>query len=330
MNRTFHSITSEPAPEKPSRVRVSEILRGVLTKNPELKSFSVARILTSIGDEHVEASLVMFSVPAILPVPGARGIVAPASAVAFHVFSDEKQLRLPRFILRKQVSRRSLAVAIHALLPVLEAAERLARPRWRWVAHPLSRRLVGLLVFLLAVAIAYPLSGYSVLHALSIVAISLGMAEQDGLAVMLGIVAGIISLAILAGAGVTARDVRAKVMKALKKLARKLGINALTDFLNRLGYPMLAKLLTFQWTDLILWWDPEASEARRASEHVAEQPSLRTNALPVAANARMSAAEFNGASFASSARAGSSRARGDAQRVLQLAAAVPQRTFRPN
>jgi Exopolysaccharide synthesis, ExoD len=98
---------------------------------------------------------------------------------------------------------------------------------------------------------------FSVLHALSIVAISLGMAEQDGLAVMLGIVAGIVSLAILASAGVSGREVRAKVMQSLQKMARQRGINALQGFLERLGFPMLAKLLKFKWSDLILMWDPE-------------------------------------------------------------------------
>jgi hypothetical protein len=267
------------------RMRTSEILRGILTKNPGVKTFSVKRILSSIGDDRFEASLLMFSIPAIVPVPSPRGIVAiPTGVIASQLVSGEKQITLPPFILRKCVSRRSLAVAIHAALPILEAAEKVMRPRWNWVNHAVSRRALGLFVFVLAIAIAYPLFGFNAFHATSIFVISLGMAEQDGLAVMVGVAAGVLSLAILATSGPSVRALRAKVAKSLRKLGRKLGLKVFASFLERKGYAQLASLVTFEWSKLLWIWDPEnpphraASRTRRAARRRARLASVQRRA----------------------------------------------------
>jgi hypothetical protein len=247
-------------------MHTSEILRDILTKNPGVQTFSIERILASIGHEHLEASMMMFSIPAIVPVPVPTGTVAlPTSALAYQLVSGKKSIRFPDFILRKTVSRKSLAVAIHAVLPILEAAEKIVRPRWSWATHPISRRAIGLLVFLLAVAIAYPFFGFNALHALSLFVISLGMAEGDGLAIVVGIVAGVLSLAILVASGVSVRTMQMKAGKSVRKFARKLGLNVFASFLERHGHPQLAKLITFKWTKVLMTWDPERRAAERGT-----------------------------------------------------------------
>jgi len=246
-------------------MRTSEVLRGILTSNPGVRTFSVKRILASIGSDRFDASLMMFALPAIVPMSGPMGLAAmPTGAIAYQMLSGQKQIRLPRFILRKRVTRRALAVAIHAALPVLEAAEKLVQPRWSWVNHSIIRRLIGLFVFLLAVAIAFPLFGFSPLHATSIFVIALGMAEQDGVAVMVGVVAGVISLAILAASGVSARAVRTKAVRWLRKVGRKVGLSVFANVLERAGYKRLASVVTFEWSQLLMMWDPERAAPERA------------------------------------------------------------------
>jgi hypothetical protein len=239
-------------------VRTSEVLRGILTKNPGVKTFTVQRILSSIGNERVEASLMMFSIPAIVPVRGPWGIVSmPTGAIACQMVAGRKQIRLPQFVLRKSVSRKALAVALHAILPLLEAAEKVVRPRWSWVGHSSFRRAIGVFIFLLAIAIAYPLFGFNALHATSIFVMALGMAEQDGVAVLLGVAVGVLSLLILAASGMSARAVRAKAGRWLRKMGQKLGLAVFAKFLGRLGYRRIASILTFHWSDLLLMWNPE-------------------------------------------------------------------------
>jgi hypothetical protein len=257
VNSTFDS-TATSAPESLSLMRTSAVLRSILTNNPGVQTFSVERILEAIGTDRVEATLTMFSIPAIVPVPLPQGVVAmPTGMIACQMMAGRKRIKLPQSILRKYVSRRALAIAIHAAVPLLEAAEKVVRPRWSWVTHPTSRRVIGLFVFLLAIAIGFPVLGFDALHATSIIAISLGLAEKDGLAVVLGVVAGLVSLAIVAATGVSARALRYKVGKWLRKVARKLGIHAFANFLERLGFKWLARIVSLEWTQLLLLWDPE-------------------------------------------------------------------------
>jgi hypothetical protein len=206
----------------------------------------------------------MFSIPAIVPVPAPRGMVAlPTGAIGLQLFAGQREIKLPSYVLKKAVSRRSLEVAIHAIAPILEAAERVVRPRWSWVSHPLARRAIGLFVFLLALAIAYPLFEFKALHAMSVFAVSLGMAEQDGLAVVIGLVAGVLSLTMVAAFGVSSQALRVKVQKTLRKVLRRLRHSFLGRFLERLGFARLGRILTMEWNELLLMWDPAKREAER-------------------------------------------------------------------
>ena len=254
----FNTNATSGRPENPSRLRSSEVLRGILSNSPGVKRFTVRRILRSIGRDHFDVSLMMFSIPAMVPVPSPQGLVAlPTGSLAYQMVRGERRLRLPRFILNKAISRRALAVAIHAVLPMLEVAEKYVRPRWAWVTHDTSRRVIGLFVLMLAFAIGCPLLGFTPVHASSIFVIALGMAEQDGLAVMIGVLAGLACLAWELSAGTSARVMRSKTLRWLRKITKKLGVTTLGSLLEQHGYRALAAVLRFQWTDLLLIWNAE-------------------------------------------------------------------------
>ena len=273
-------ITTSGVAENPAPMRTSEILRGILVNNPGVKRFTVRRILKSIGTERFDASLMVFSIPAIVPTSGPNEL-APLStgAIALQLASGHERVQLPRFILKKAISRRSLAVAIHAVLPLIQAAERHLRPRWAWMDHALSRRALGLFVLLLALAVGFPLLGFTSFHAASIFAIALGMAEKDGLAVLIGVVAGLLCLAINLSSGVSARVLRTRTLQWLRKLTKKLGISVCADFLASRGYGQLARLLQFQWSDLLLIWDPERDSPNlvRVRARKPRAPRLRSD-----------------------------------------------------
>ncbi len=275
MTSTLNQTTT-PVSNDVSAPRTSEVLRGLLGNNPGVTTFSVEAILASIGVERVEASLLMFSIPAIVPISTETGTVAaPTGALGYQLLFNQKRIRLPGFILRQTVSRRALAVAIHAILPILEAAEKVARPRWKWVNHPAARRAIGLFVFVLALAIACPLFGFNPLHATSIFVMALGMAEQDGIAVLIGVAVGVLSLAMVAASGLSGRPLLANAAKWLRKVGRKLGLEALANALRRRGHEALARVVTFQWSDLLLVWDPEKRAAARARRRAAAVRAAR-------------------------------------------------------
>jgi hypothetical protein len=250
-----------------SATRTSQLLREILTKNPRVKNFTVQQIVDAIGERRIGTSLMFFSIPGMLPVPGTSNLVGlPASLVAGHMIAGKTEIKLPEFILQRSVPRRSLTVAIHAILPVLERVEKAVKPRHRWASHPATHRALGVLVFLLALVIAFPNAGFNIAHAASIFIISLGMVERDGLAILLGVVAGIASLVLLTGAGVSAEVLRSIAGGWVKKFLKKIGLK----WFARTGLKLAARLLKkfgFQWTtlwllewaELLLLWNPEAS-----------------------------------------------------------------------
>jgi hypothetical protein len=252
------------APAVPA-IRTSQVLREILTKNPTAKNFTVKQIVDSIGASRVGTSLIFFSIPGMLPVPGtAKFRAIPAALIAGQMIAGKTEIKLPEFILRRSVPRRSLAVAIYAILPVLEMAEKAAKPRQLWASHPAVQRALGVFILLLALVIALPIFGFNVAHAASIFIISLGLTEQDGLAILIGVLAGLASLILLTGASFSLKAFQFGAVDWMKKMlkkvglkwAAKLGLKWATKFLKKRGLQWTT-LLLLEWAELLL--DPEAS-----------------------------------------------------------------------
>jgi len=187
----------------PAKKRTSQILRDILANNPDVEDFTVEKIVNSIGESSFGTSLMFFAIPEVvpIPVPGLAAIVViPTAIISGQMAVGHKQIRLPKFILKKTVPRRALAAAVRAILPLLEKAEKVSKPRWRWATTPLARRLLGVFIFILALSIAFPMPGFNMPQAISTFIIALGLVEDDGILVAAGVIAGLASLALLGGA----------------------------------------------------------------------------------------------------------------------------------
>lgn len=196
------SSTRRSVKAKAPPVRTSKILRELLEKNPD-KSFTVQKIIDSIGGTSAfGTSLLAFSIPEVLPIPIPglfTVVVIPTGIISAQMIAGNKQLKLPKVLLKRSVPRKALATAIHAILPFLEKTEKYVKPRWQWAVHPAAKRFIGAFIFLLALAIALPVPGTNMPLAISIFIISLGLIENDGMMITLGILIGIASLALLSG-----------------------------------------------------------------------------------------------------------------------------------
>lgn len=183
-------------------VRTSQVLRDILVNNPDTEFFTVEKIANALGGTSFGTSLMFFAIPEVLPIPipGISAImVLPSAVVSTQMAAGKKQVRLPKFILERTVPRKALAAAIHAIVPLLERAEKVAKPRWKWATSPRAQRLLGVFIFLLALAIAFPIPGFNMPQAIAIFTIGLGLVEQDGLVICLGVIIGLASLVLLGG-----------------------------------------------------------------------------------------------------------------------------------
>jgi hypothetical protein len=187
----------------PEKKRTSQTLRDVLANNPDVMDFTVEKIVNSIGGSSFGTSLAFFAIPEVvpIPIPGLAAIVViPTAVISAQMAAGHQQIKLPKFILKKTVPRKALAAAIHAILPFLEKAEKVSKPRWKWATTPLAKRLLGIFIFILALSIAFPMPGFNMPQAISTFIIALGLVENDGILVVAGVLAGFASLALLGGA----------------------------------------------------------------------------------------------------------------------------------
>jgi hypothetical protein len=271
------SVKSAPAV---ASIRTSQVLRELLTRNPSVKNFTVRQIVDSIGESRAGSSLMLFSIPGMLPVPGTTKLVGlPTPLIAGQMIADKPANRLPQFILDRSVPRRSLSVAIHAILPVLEMAEKVTKPRWEWLSDPAARRVLGVFIFVLALVIAVPFVGFNLPHAASIFMISLGLAEHDGLAILIGVTAGLAAVW-LTGSSIVrfmASGWMKKIMqKAGVKWAAKVGLKWAGRLLKKLGSKWSTVFL-LDWAERFLTRDDAKSSRlkrkRSASRRGQKRPA---------------------------------------------------------
>ena len=187
--------------EAPER-RTSEILRQILADNP-LDKISVEQILKGLGTTSFGTSMVVFSIPEVIPIPipGMSAIVAlPEALLGTQMMLGKKEVRLPKALLKRSIPRKAFEKAVKAILPFLEKAERQVKPRWEWASSPAAKRFLGAFVLVLACVIALPIPMTNMPPAIAIFIIALGLVERDGKMIAAGVALGLASIALIGGA----------------------------------------------------------------------------------------------------------------------------------
>jgi len=110
---------------------------------------------------------------------------------------------------------------------------------------------LGLLLFLLGVASMIPFLGLTAHHAASVFLMSIGLAERDGLTVMIGAVAGIASLAVAVATAMSGKQIWATTKRWLVHCFKRLRLHAAAWLLDRIEKG-LGELLRIGWSNLLL------------------------------------------------------------------------------
>jgi hypothetical protein len=189
------------APAAAKVKRTSEILRGLLDNNSD-KSFTVQKILGTLGTSSFGTSLMAFAIPEVLPipVPGVSAIVViPTGIISAQMAMGKKEIVLPKWLLKRSVPRKPLAAAIRSILPILERLEKAVKPRWKWMTGRAAKRFLGAFILFLAGLMALPVPGTNMPLAIAVFVIALGLVERDGAMITAGILIGLASMALLGG-----------------------------------------------------------------------------------------------------------------------------------
>ena len=185
--------TQAPPPRRLSEVliQLSESTQGPV---------SVATILEALGDRSFAAMLIVFGAMNLLPLPPGTSVILgiPLVIVSAQMLFSRRTVWLPRFILNKMLARKHFDYAIAKLVPGLTRLERFIRPRYWPIPRNQTDRVLGLMIFVLAVAVTVPIPLGNWLPAFACTLLALALSERDGVLLGIGTAVGALSLAIIA------------------------------------------------------------------------------------------------------------------------------------
>lgn len=151
-----------------------------------------------MGDRAFGAMMLIFALPNILPLPPGTSAFLGAPIVLFsgQLALGYRRPWVPRWLAARSMTSADFRAIVERILPVMERGERLLHPRLMMLTARPAEQLLGALCFILAVVLALPIPLGNLLPGLSISIIALGLIEHDGLAIVVGVVIGVVSLAI--------------------------------------------------------------------------------------------------------------------------------------
>jgi len=161
---------------------------------------SVGDLLAALGDRAISALLFVFSVPNVMPTPPGVSTVlgAPLLFLSLQLLLGREPW-LPKVIVRRSVARADFEALLRRVVPWLERAEKLLRPRLSGLTLPPMENLVGFTCLLLAVILVLPIPLGNIPPALAISLMALGILERDGLWVLLGLATALASVLVVWG-----------------------------------------------------------------------------------------------------------------------------------
>jgi len=159
---------------------------------------SVRWLVEALGDRSFGLTLLMMALIAL--VPGAStfvGVLIAWPAIQLILRYDTPVL--PGYVARREIAVDKLARAVRIVTPKLRWMEKLIRPRWT-AGFRAARRLTGIIILLLGISMVSPFPFSHVLPAIVIMMLALAYLEEDGIVLMLALLAAMSSLAITGAA----------------------------------------------------------------------------------------------------------------------------------
>jgi hypothetical protein len=169
---------------------------------------SIGEIVDQLDERAFGILILLLSIPCLVPgLPGAQIIAVPIFLLALQVAGGREEPWLPGWFLRARVKRDWLEGIAGFSEKRLTWTERLARPRWRWLAAGPGERIAALVMALAAVTVMLPIT--NTVPSMALTLMSVGLIQRDGIFILVGamIAAGWLAaltaviIGLMAGAG---------------------------------------------------------------------------------------------------------------------------------
>ncbi len=152
--------------------------------------------MEQLGRRSFGLTLLVMAVIAFIPgAPTVVGVLVAWPAV--QMILGHEMAALPRLVARRKIGVNRMARVIRMVRPRLAWVERLIRPRWA-TPFQTTKRLTGIVMLPLGLTMISPVPFSHVVPALVIMFLALAYLEEDGIALLIALIAALASLAITA------------------------------------------------------------------------------------------------------------------------------------
>jgi hypothetical protein len=160
---------------------------------------SVASIRDALGDRSFAALVVFFAALNLIPLPPPSSAILglPLVIVSAQMMYGSKRAWLPRFVMDNAISAESFRSVMDRLIPRLISLERMIKPRYWPFWRRQGDRVIGVMCFILAVIVTFPIPFGNWLPAFSTALLGLALVERDGILFAIGTVVGAIAIAVI-------------------------------------------------------------------------------------------------------------------------------------
>lgn len=179
-----------------AELSISLLFRKIIEAS-DAERISIADILDAMEERATAALVLLFALPNVLPTPPGTSTVLglPLLILSFQL-AIGWPVWLPGFITHRSVRRVDFMHMFAKAEPWLQRAERLLKPRFGFMLSYPAERAVGVLALVLAIVLVLPIPLGNMPPASALCIMALGLMAADGLFIMIGIVAGFLSLMI--------------------------------------------------------------------------------------------------------------------------------------
>jgi hypothetical protein len=173
--------------------RLSALLFDVRADFREKERVSVGDLLEAFHERGFGFFLFLFALPAVIPLPpmGISIITGvPLLLLTLQQMLGFHTIWVPEKIRRWHIDKPQVDGFIAAAVPWCRRMERFIKPRWGALTQGFWSHVIGMLGFVMALAVILPIPFTNNVPAIGIVFMSVGILMRDGLAVMAGAVIG--------------------------------------------------------------------------------------------------------------------------------------------
>lgn len=178
---------------------LSEIVANVFDETREPTTYGA--IVDEIGQHGIAVILILFALPSALPIPAAGYstiLSIPLFLIGYRLLAGYDTIWLPEKLRQRAFVPKSFSrKLVGAMLRMIRFFENFTKPRLSWLTGAtVTRSLLGILILGLAASMALPIPGTNTAPAFGIFLIGFALLEEDGLLLLVGILASLVAMAI--------------------------------------------------------------------------------------------------------------------------------------